>query len=231
MHSSRRAARNSQLRVASALTCPHPRLSRHSFLARMALRSSSFLCLRSLPSTPSRTFTSSCAVRWALPRPSLVGLPIDIHPEVAQAQAEGRAIVALESTLITHGYSNSFQSLRLLLILRCLSRFRSSTATLFLSPARMRTDPPLPIRRPSHHRHPQRPHQSRSHPLPTRRARRERFRCSFRRRRFVVEGWKEGIRSGSGEEDGWRHDRVGDDGGCAFGRDQDFFDGRDWRGS
>lgn len=28
---------------------------------------------------------------------------IDIHPEVAQARAEGRAIVALESTLITHG--------------------------------------------------------------------------------------------------------------------------------
>ncbi|BGP21738.1 hypothetical protein JCM10295v2_000613 [Rhodotorula toruloides] len=34
---------------------------------------------------------------------SLAGLPIDIAPEVAQAKAEGRAIVALESTLVTHG--------------------------------------------------------------------------------------------------------------------------------
>ncbi|GAA5976826.1 hypothetical protein JCM11641_000882 [Rhodosporidiobolus odoratus] len=32
-----------------------------------------------------------------------MGLPIDISPEIQQAQAEGRAVVALESTLITHG--------------------------------------------------------------------------------------------------------------------------------
>ncbi|GAA5922392.1 pseudouridine-5'-phosphate glycosidase family protein [Sporobolomyces koalae] len=36
-------------------------------------------------------------------RPSLSALPIDLSPEVQQAQAEGRPIVALESTLITHG--------------------------------------------------------------------------------------------------------------------------------
>ena len=28
---------------------------------------------------------------------------LDIHPEVAQAKAEGRPIVALESTIISHG--------------------------------------------------------------------------------------------------------------------------------
>ncbi|MCX6129817.1 MAG: pseudouridine-5'-phosphate glycosidase, partial [Proteobacteria bacterium] len=28
---------------------------------------------------------------------------LDRHPEVAQAQAEGRAVVALESTIIAHG--------------------------------------------------------------------------------------------------------------------------------
>ncbi|GAA5902185.1 hypothetical protein JCM5296_006623 [Sporobolomyces johnsonii] len=50
-----------------------------------------------------RTFASSSSARWGTPRPSLAGLPIDIAPEVAQAQAEGRPVVALESTLITHG--------------------------------------------------------------------------------------------------------------------------------
>ncbi|BGP36707.1 hypothetical protein JCM10450v2_000598 [Rhodotorula kratochvilovae] len=50
-----------------------------------------------------RTFSSSSAASWASPRPSLAGLPFDIAPEVAQAQAEGRPIVALESTLVTHG--------------------------------------------------------------------------------------------------------------------------------
>ncbi|PYE86098.1 pseudouridine-5'-phosphate glycosidase [Pseudoroseicyclus aestuarii] len=33
----------------------------------------------------------------------LTALPFDISPEVAKARAEGRAIVALESTIITHG--------------------------------------------------------------------------------------------------------------------------------
>ncbi|GAA5914789.1 hypothetical protein JCM8208_005703 [Rhodotorula glutinis] len=50
-----------------------------------------------------RTFTSSSVARWTSPLPSLAGLPFDVAPEVAQARAEGRAIVALESTLITHG--------------------------------------------------------------------------------------------------------------------------------
>jgi pseudouridylate synthase / pseudouridine kinase len=50
-----------------------------------------------------RLFSSTSAARWGNPRPSLAGLPIDVHPEVQAAQAEGRAIVALESTLITHG--------------------------------------------------------------------------------------------------------------------------------
>lgn len=53
--------------------------------------------------TARRLFSYTSAARWASPRPSLVGLPIDVHPEVQAAQAEGRAIVALESTLITHG--------------------------------------------------------------------------------------------------------------------------------
>ncbi|GAA6046799.1 hypothetical protein NBRC10513_001581 [Rhodotorula toruloides] len=47
-------------------------------------------------------FTTSSPSTWSGPR-SLAGLPIDIAPEVAQAKAEGRAIVALESTLVTHG--------------------------------------------------------------------------------------------------------------------------------
>ncbi|GAA5845576.1 hypothetical protein JCM3766R1_000787 [Sporobolomyces carnicolor] len=55
-------------------------------------------------SRSTRAFTSSAPSRFlARNRPSLSGLPIDISPEVQQAQAEGRAIVALESTLITHG--------------------------------------------------------------------------------------------------------------------------------
>ena len=58
-----------------------------------------------------RTFSNYAAVRsWApstTTRPPLAGLPIDIAPEVAQAQAEGKPVVALESTLITHGESLS----------------------------------------------------------------------------------------------------------------------------
>ncbi|GAA5995003.1 pseudouridine-5'-phosphate glycosidase family protein [Rhodotorula paludigena] len=50
-----------------------------------------------------RSFTASSVARWQHPLPSLSGLPVDIAPEVAQAQAEGRPVVALESTLITHG--------------------------------------------------------------------------------------------------------------------------------
>ncbi|KAJ8296863.1 Pseudouridine-metabolizing bifunctional protein C1861.05 [Rhodotorula toruloides] len=46
--------------------------------------------------------TTSSPSTWSGPR-SLAGLPLDIAPEVAQAKAEGRAIVALESTLVTHG--------------------------------------------------------------------------------------------------------------------------------
>lgn len=52
-----------------------------------------------------RAFTASSVARWQHPLPSLSGLPVDIAPEVAQAQAEGRPVVALESTLITHGAS------------------------------------------------------------------------------------------------------------------------------
>ncbi|GAA5869998.1 hypothetical protein JCM16303_001866 [Sporobolomyces ruberrimus] len=58
---------------------------------------------RGLPSGR-RTFTSSTSSNFlSRARPSLSTLPIDISPEVRQAQSEGRAIVALESTLITHG--------------------------------------------------------------------------------------------------------------------------------
>lgn len=52
-----------------------------------------------------RSFASTPTAQWGTPRPSLSRLPIDISPEVLSAQAEGRAIVALESTLITHGPS------------------------------------------------------------------------------------------------------------------------------
>ncbi|GAA5949680.1 hypothetical protein JCM3765_002752 [Sporobolomyces pararoseus] len=52
----------------------------------------------------SRTFSSAASSQFlARARPSLSGLPVDLSPEVKQAQAEGRPIVALESTLITHG--------------------------------------------------------------------------------------------------------------------------------
>jgi len=77
----------------SHLTFPAPPSSMHR-----PILSSWFSLARS-----NRTFTSSSAARWATPRPALAGLPFDIHPEVAAAQAEGRAVVALESTLITHG--------------------------------------------------------------------------------------------------------------------------------
>ncbi|KAM0754973.1 Indigoidine synthase A-like protein [Meredithblackwellia eburnea MCA 4105] len=55
--------------------------------------------------TSSRCFSTSASAKWAgpFPRPIPAGIPLDIHPEVLQAQAEGRPIVALESTLITHG--------------------------------------------------------------------------------------------------------------------------------
>lgn len=36
-------------------------------------------------------------------RSSLHGVPIDVHPEVEDALANSRAVVALESTIITHG--------------------------------------------------------------------------------------------------------------------------------
>ncbi|GAA6063003.1 hypothetical protein JCM10212_002644 [Sporobolomyces blumeae] len=67
---------------------------------------------RRLPSGPKRTFSSSTACRvWATPRPDLKRLPIDVAPEILQAQAEGRAVVALESTLITHGLPPPHSSL------------------------------------------------------------------------------------------------------------------------
>ncbi|GAA5866197.1 hypothetical protein JCM3774_004115 [Rhodotorula dairenensis] len=54
-----------------------------------------------------RSFSSAASLRAWTPistsRPALASLPIDVAPEVAQAQVEGRPIVALESTLITHG--------------------------------------------------------------------------------------------------------------------------------
>ncbi|KAL8291460.1 hypothetical protein RQP46_002438 [Phenoliferia psychrophenolica] len=57
-----------------------------------------------VPSRRIRSFSTTRASSWGPSRlPSLASLPIDISPEVAQAQAEGRAVVALESTLITHG--------------------------------------------------------------------------------------------------------------------------------
>ncbi|GAA5840467.1 hypothetical protein JCM5353_001121 [Sporobolomyces roseus] len=58
--------------------------------------------LARVPST--RNFTSSRSSQFlSRSLPSLSGLPIDISEEVKQAQAQGQAIVALESTLITHG--------------------------------------------------------------------------------------------------------------------------------
>ena len=58
--------------------------------------------LACVPST--RSFTSSRSSQFlSRSLPSLSGLPIDISEEVKQAQSQGQAIVALESTLITHG--------------------------------------------------------------------------------------------------------------------------------
>lgn len=75
---------------------PSPQASSFAMLAR-----------RSPLRTPCavRSFASTPTPQWGTPRPSLSRLPIDISPEVLSAQAEGRAIVALESTLITHGPS------------------------------------------------------------------------------------------------------------------------------
>ncbi|SCV68858.1 BQ2448_979 [Microbotryum intermedium] len=58
-----------------------------------------------------RTFSTSSLQRWRLPSTSsLASLPIDVHPSVLQAQAEKAPIVALESTLITHGKSEECMS-------------------------------------------------------------------------------------------------------------------------
>ncbi|SGY29797.1 BQ5605_C002g01085 [Microbotryum silenes-dioicae] len=51
-------------------------------------------------------FSTSSLQRWRLPSTSsIASLPIDVHPAVQQAQAERAPVVALESTLITHGMS------------------------------------------------------------------------------------------------------------------------------
>lgn len=51
-----------------------------------------------------RTFCSTCTSRWGRPSSAVLArVPFDVHPEVAAAQAEGKPVVALESTLITHG--------------------------------------------------------------------------------------------------------------------------------
>ncbi|SCZ90979.1 BZ3500_MvSof-1268-A1-R1_Chr1-3g02442 [Microbotryum saponariae] len=53
-----------------------------------------------------RSFSTSSYQRWRLPSTSsLASLPIDVHPAIQQAQAERAPVVALESTLITHGMS------------------------------------------------------------------------------------------------------------------------------
>ncbi|KAK4701959.1 hypothetical protein P7C70_g4261, partial [Phenoliferia sp. Uapishka_3] len=63
-----------------------------------------FSSLRRLTLRSHRSFSTSRPSPWGRTHlPNLSSLPIDISPEVASAQAEGRAIVALESTLITHG--------------------------------------------------------------------------------------------------------------------------------
>ncbi|BGP55101.1 hypothetical protein JCM8202_004317 [Rhodotorula sphaerocarpa] len=49
-----------------------------------------------------RSLAPAGSVRRLLSRAN-AALPLDIAPEVAQAQAEGRPVVALESTLVTHG--------------------------------------------------------------------------------------------------------------------------------
>ena len=54
-----------------------------------------------------QTFSSSVRTLKSLPS-CLVsarerGIPIDVHPEVEQALVENRALVALETTIVTHG--------------------------------------------------------------------------------------------------------------------------------
>jgi pseudouridylate synthase / pseudouridine kinase len=54
-----------------------------------------------------RTLSSSVRTSRSLPS-GLVsarerGIPIDVHPEVEQALVENRALVALETTIVTHG--------------------------------------------------------------------------------------------------------------------------------
>jgi hypothetical protein len=118
-----------------------------------------------------RTFSNYAAVRsWApstTTRPSLAGLPIDVAPEVAQAQADGKPIVALESTLITHGES-----------LSCCRKWggylnkrarkadgksmhRTSATALTVATSRMRRHPPSAGRHAGNDRDPERPHQGR----------------------------------------------------------------------
>lgn len=62
---------------------------------------------RQMFATRHRTFQSVSRVRRhrnALPhQPLSHGVPIDVHQEVEDALANGRPVVALESTIITHG--------------------------------------------------------------------------------------------------------------------------------
>jgi hypothetical protein len=92
----------------------------------------------------SRSFNSSVSSQFlSRPRPALSGLPIDISPEVQQAQAEGRPIVALESTLITHGelFQHSIATSHVPHEREECSRvqilYRSTTTSFILTPERM----------------------------------------------------------------------------------------------
>jgi len=89
-----------------------------------------------------RNFTSSRSSQFlSRSLPYLSGLPIDISEEVKQAQAQGQAIVALESTLITHGqFQTSLTPFHALQLISHSSVSRSTTTSFIISPQRMRSD-------------------------------------------------------------------------------------------
>jgi pseudouridylate synthase / pseudouridine kinase len=58
--------------------------------------------------TPARSFSISCKRARALPPSGLAnalrrGAPIDVHPEVEEALASSKPLVALETAIVTHG--------------------------------------------------------------------------------------------------------------------------------
>jgi pseudouridine-5'-phosphate glycosidase/pseudouridine kinase len=67
----------------------------------------STLLLRSLAASSRRRLTSpisKLASTWVQSIPFKRNAPLDIHPEIQQAFADGKPVVALETALVTHGF-------------------------------------------------------------------------------------------------------------------------------